>query len=204
MKMTISKKTLVVNRILSIIQICIGGFLTFFISFGVSLEFSKVPMDTGFILFCIFLDILSIRRLYYGIKRSRMVSVWKKYAVLVGNAPSVDIKEFSRLTKQSERTVMNHFEWFIEKDFLVDAYIDHKDNEVIFKEAYDKAIMEEKWKLRKKIRIKENDKVAIVCECCGAIAMLPKGSGGLCEYCRAPIGKDKENTDCEDIKYEME
>ena len=133
-----------------------------------------------------------------------MVSVWKKYAVLVGNAPSVDIKEFSRLTKQSERTVMNHFEWFIEKDFLVDAYINHKDNEVIFKEAYDKAIMEEKWKLRKKIRIKEKDKVAIVCECCGAIAMLPKGSGGFCEYCRAPIGKDKENIEKEELEYEME
>lgn len=202
--MTINKKKLILNRILSIIQIALGGFLTFFLTFGISVELSKEPMDVGVIIFAISFDILAIQMMCCGIKRSRMMPLWKQYAVLVGNAPSVEIRELSRFTKKSEKTVKRHFEWFIEKGFLPNVYIDYEENEVIFKAAYDKTIMEEKWKLRKKLQIKETGKVSVICECCNAIAMIPMGSSSLCEYCRAPIGTDKEKIDCEETDYEME
>ena len=77
-------------------------------------------------------------------------------------------------------------EWFIKKNFFIDAYVDHEQKAIVFKEAYDRYVWQKRREEQQKKKIVY---VSMVCKCCNGITKLEKGKIGTCDYCGAPIGE---------------
>lgn len=206
--MVADKKKIILNKIIATVQLLCAAFLLFLFGYGTCYEilYFDPAGDVSGIIVGIFGDIAGISMLYHGLTRSKALKALNRYSGVINHTPSISLRDFSQRTGDTEQSIESNLEWLIEHNVLEDAFIDYEDNCVIFDKAYRIQRAQEKWNLKyQKDKIKNVDKrVAVVCECCGAIAMLPKDVGGLCEYCHAPIGKDKEKKDSEEIDYEME
>lgn len=206
--MGVDKKKIIWNNIIAAIQLSSAAFVLFVFGYGTCYEILCFGQDgdVGSLIVGIFGDIAGISALYYGITRSKALKALKRYSGVINHSPSISLRDFSQRTGDTEQSITSNLEWLIEHNVLEDAFIDYEDNCVIFDKAYRIERAQEKWNQKyKKDKSKHVGKrVAVVCECCGAVAMLAKDEGGLCEYCRAPIGKDKEKIEREEMKNEME
>ena len=201
------KKKIILNKVLAAVQLSFAGFVLFIFGYGTCDELIYFdPEDMSGLIIGIFGDIIGGVTLYCGLKRSKMLRVLKRYSGVIGCTPSISIKDFSQRTGDTQKVIKRNLEWLIEHNVLEDAFIDYEDDCIIFDKAYRIARAQEKWSLKYKNQKPEMNvqRVSVVCECCGAITMMQKETGGYCEYCRAPLGKENKTIDSEEIKYEME
>lgn len=185
-KMRTNNKSIVLNIIISIIQIALGGFWLFI--FGVAfignlLDAENTLEATSVMLFIIFIS-LSAYTFYCGIKRTKMNKTLKNYVNVIGNVESISIEDLAKSVLVSESQVVSEFEWLIKKSILTDAYIDHNDKKIVFKEAYAKVVEKQKQEEQEKRNI---EYVSVVCGCCDGTTKIVKGKEGVCSYCGAPI-----------------
>lgn len=182
--MKVNNSTVIMNKIISIIQIVFAGVNIFFWGVGGVGAFLITEVDlSGFFLtflFCVIAGVI----LYCGIKRTKMAKALKNYVNVVGDAASISIKEIAQSVYVSEKQVVDEFDWLIRKNFLLDAYIDYNDNQIVFKEAYAKVVKKQQEEEQAKRNI---EYISVVCECCNGTTKIEKGKEGVCSYCGAPI-----------------
>ena len=184
--MRVNNRTTVINTIISVIQIAVGGFWLFI--FGIALLGNMLDAETSLdaasiVLFIIFIS-LSAYTLYCGIKRAKMSRVLKNYINVIGNVASVSIENVAQSVQVSESQIISDFEWLIKKNFFVDAYIDYKEKKIIFKEAYTKVVEKQQQEEHAKRNV---EYISVVCKCCDGTTKIIKGKEGVCSYCGAPI-----------------
>jgi len=184
--MRVNNTAIVLNTIISIIQMALGGFWLFI--FCVALLGNMLDVETSLdaisiMYFAIFIS-LSAFTLHCGIKRVKKYKALKNYINVIGNVASISIADVAQSVQVSETQVVNEFEWLIKKNFLVDAYINHKDKKIVFKEAYAKVIERQQQEEQAKRNI---EYISVVCECCTGTTKIVKGKEGICSYCGAVI-----------------
>lgn len=192
--MKINKANLILNRVISLVQIVVAvPNLIFFGIGGIGIFFDK-NFEFGFAEWVIVLTICILAgcMLYCGIKRIRFGKKIRNYVNLIGNAKYISIKEVAQSSRESESQIISDFEWLIKKQFFVNAYIDYDDGVIAFGDTY-RQIVEQRIQEEEAKKCREY--VSVVCDCCGGTTKIEVGGGGVCDYCRAPIGKYKELDD---------
>ena len=182
--MKVNNTTLVFSKIISIVQIAFAAVNLFFWGVGGIGAFLITEVDIAGLSMTSFFSAIAGVILYCGIKRVKMSKALKNYVNVVGNVASISIKDVAQSVQISENQVVREFDWLIKKKFLLDAYIDHSDKQIVFKEAYAKAVekKQEEEIVRRNIQY-----ISVVCECCTGTTKIEKGKTGVCSYCGAPI-----------------
>lgn len=182
--MKVNNTTVIMNKIISIIQIIFAGVNLFFWGVGGIGAFLIAEVDLLGFFMAFFFGVIAGLILYCGMKRSKMGKALKNYVNVVGNVASIPIAEVAQSVCISEKQVIDEFNWLIRKNFLVDAYIDYNDKRIVFKDAYAKVVEKQQLEEQAKSNIVY---ISVVCECCNGTTKIEKGKEGVCSYCGAPI-----------------
>lgn len=114
----------------------------------------------------------------------------------------------AKLTQRDTQVVIIDLQWMMQKGFFEDVQIDNTNEFFRSRSHY-------KWKINtistKQERIREQSEDVFdkqrntynkskeqdmyyseVCDCCGGTTKIKLGGGGVCDYCRAPLGKYKK------------
>ena len=96
----------------------------------------------------------------------------------------ISLEEIAQKTSETESHVERSLKWLIKKNFFTDAYINYDEKSLVFKEAFEKAMVE---KENEEIRKSQIEYISVVCSCCSGVTKVEKGKSGICEYCGAPL-----------------
>ena len=188
-----------------IIQIMIGGFLSFifgitFISCFVDLfsQDSTTGVDDFIIITVIFG--LSVYLLLRGMRRLKLVKLFRSYIQLLSQAPSHSIDQLANILKSPVHIVRNNLLKMLKKNYIVAAYIDDNTNSLMSTSVYHSAISVSKpnpnTNLNQNPNLNQNNVVqpqkmieyiTATCKNCGASNKLMKGGSIDCEYCGSNI-----------------
>jgi len=191
--MKTNKTAIVISNIISFVQMGVGivDIGLFGLAFiGNLLDAGTKLSATDILLFFLFIG-LGVIIFNLGRKRNQMSRMIKNYENVIGELPSIKIEELSKKVLQSEHEIEKNVEWMIRKNFFTDAFINHDEKALTFREAYEQKLrLEVQESIEKEqARIaKENvEYVSVVCECCEGTTEIVKGTRGTCSYCGAAI-----------------
>lgn len=191
--MKTNKTAIVISNIISFVQMGVGivDIGLFGLAFiGNLLDAETKLSATDILLFFLFIGLGAII-FNLGRKRNKMSRMIKTYENVIGELPSIKIEELSKKVLQSEYEIEKNVEWMIRKNFFTDAFINHDEKALTFREAYEQKLRLEVQEsiAKEQARIaKENvEHIYVVCECCEGTTEIEKGTTGRCSYCGAPI-----------------
>lgn len=129
---------------------------------------------------------------------------FKKY---IGDRDEVSLADLAKRVQADVDIVANDLRWMIENGFFENVEIDYRNE--IFRSKNHYTWERNTFSTGTRITVESSRDVihrqkssyqrtnqedlyyAEVCECCGGTTKIKIGGGGVCDYCRAPIGKYK-------------
>ena len=186
--MRVNSKTMMLNKIISILQVVFGGVNVFFWGIGGtgSVISGDNRLDFTSVIIIITFAVIGVCLLYCGIKRMKLGSALQNYENVIGDRAFMFFEDIADVCNKSQYQVEREFQWLIKKEFFVDAYINHEEKSIVFKEAYGQYVRQQKREERERKKIVY---IPVICKCCSGTTKLEKGKIGTCDYCGAPIGE---------------
>ncbi len=184
-----SKSTIILNLIISKIQIVVGGFLTFsFFITLIAVLFSGAIKESplGVFLVLIF-TALSALLMYSGIKRGKLVKLFKKYTPILSSDPVHSIEQLAAQTGESVDAVIKNISTMINKGFFKNAYIDFGTKCVVLQQ--DEQIRAVNVNIQYSNMSDENNSeyITVICNGCGAVNKIAASTDAECEFCGSPL-----------------
>jgi len=177
-----SKSRVIISSIISKLELILGGFFALLCLIG-SIALLSDSENSGAVFFCV-LFLLSVLLLYRGIKRGKLIKLFKNYAIRLSSDPMRSIDLLAENTGTSVDVVRNNLQLMILKGYFKNTYIDLDQNCIVFTNdratktapAVDSSITDSSIKL-----------ITVTCKGCGASNKIQRGSVGECEFCGSHI-----------------
>ena len=127
------------------------------------------------------------------------------YKDVIGDNNEIRIVDLAKRVQSDADIVVNDLNWMMQNGFFEDVEIDSRKeffrskthykwilNTVSSSTVVEQNIDSVKSKGNTSYEEKEDIYYSEVCDCCGGSTKIKVGGGGVCDYCRAPIGKYKK------------
>lgn len=181
-----SKAAIIVSRIIAIVQICLGAFVT--ILFGIPAVvsmFDSVENGLGAIVVMWILTLIGIVLVIVGMKRKKSITVFKQYVSYLSGDPSGSVAGLAAAAGASQDEVRRNLKDMIDKKYFVNAHIDEDTNCIIIKAV--KSSQEISEDQHEAADDQQMQYTSVTCKSCGGMNKILKGMVSECEYCGSPI-----------------
>ncbi len=176
-----SKSAIIISSIISKLEIVVGGLLTFFFGIGLIGCLTDESLNSaGTIIVILVLLLLSIFLLYRGIRRGRMIKLFKSYVTRLSTDATHSIDLLAEGTGTSVDVVKRNLQQMIKKRYFANAYIDTQQNRIVFPQQ---ATIKTSVSAEPSAAGPDTEYETVTCKGCGAANKIAKGSGGECEFC---------------------
>jgi len=143
----------------------------------------------------------------FGKQELRRIDNFYVFKDFIGDRKEVSISDLAKRVQCDSEMVIDDLLWMAENALFEDVQIDRANDSFRSRSYYKRQmdavtantsgnIGQNKAGMNKQhnpYKPKEEDLYyAEVCDCCGGITKIKVGGGGVCDYCRAPIGKYKK------------
>ncbi|MDF2941307.1 MAG: hypothetical protein K0S01_165 [Herbinix sp.] len=179
-----------------IFQIMVGGFfsfifgLTFFAQLNLLIRGTTSDVGSFFVLMV--LAGLSVYLLLCGMRRLKLIRLYRNYIQLLSQAPSHSIDQLAYILKSPVQMVRFNLIQMIKKRYLAAAYIDTDSNRLV-SSGYGQntnAIPTPNFNRNPNNVVqpqKMNEIITVTCKNCGASNKVTKGIATECEYCGSNV-----------------
>lgn len=150
------------------------GILLFFGLMTVMALGDKELASDGFLPFCIVCDGMGVILIILSIRRHRLLHAFRAYVAVLSNDPTGSIANLAVTMGTTEALVRTNIDRMIRKRYFTDAYIDLKENCIVFQG-------------RETVPMERPDTVIINCPSCGGLNAVPRGQVAECKYCGSPL-----------------
>jgi len=133
--------------------------------------------------------------IFCGRNNKRLRESLFKYIEIMGDKEVISISELASRAGETEKLVINNLEHLIINNYFENMQIDSGNKFLRARDYFEKySVQEEKDEIGEvqQITNKKENYYSAICDCCGGTTKIKVGGGGVCEYCRAPIGIYKE------------
>jgi len=179
-----SKSTIVINLIISKIQIIVGSILT--LLFGLTLIvglFDDVSGEISMITVFFILTALSIYLLLRGIKRGKLIKLFRIYGLRLSTDSNCSMDQLAVSLGTSVDVVIKNVEEMIKRGYFTNAYIDTTSNDIVFTGQASTKTTDSKISNLYNTQNANVEYTTVSCRGCGAINKIIKGTVSECEFC---------------------
>ncbi len=180
--MNSSKAAIVVSQIIEKLQLIAGIIMT--ILFGLPAIASAVDKNrkAGVVFTMFILAALGVLLIIFSRKRKNLINDFKIYVQRLSVDPTGSIGNLAEGLGISQDVVKNNINMMIKKRYFSNAYIDTKNNRVVF------PMVSEQQQINAVQASQSNiENITATCKSCGGINKLVKGTVGECDYCGSPL-----------------
>ncbi len=171
-----STSTIIINSVISKIQIIIGAFLIFM--FGGTFLYITIDkwkiMRSIQIAFAI-LTMVAIIIFLKGLKRSKLIRLFRCYSPILSADPIHSLGQLASSVGSSMDAVKKNVEEMIKRGFFINTYIDYSNNCVVFSNGETV-----NFTVNTQMKLEYS---SVICKGCGASNKVLLGSVSECEYC---------------------
>ncbi len=183
--MRVSRTHLVLGRTKAITQMICGIIIFLFFGMGI-IGFVQLCCTDGSenlvpLLLCLGLTVVGGWLIAKGRKQSRLVRSCGRYADILSDRKSISLREIGDIVGKDHDTVQKTLEQMIHRGYLEQVYIDLGRDLVVCLDENGTHIQPAKP------ADFAPQMVAVTCQACGGITMLPVHSAGVCDYCGSQI-----------------
>ncbi len=170
LKIRKSKVKIVVDKILSIIFLILGGMGLLFNTFLLSFAIFGSDTDLSIIIIFSVLDLLAFLMFRWGYKTNKLIILFKSYAYIISSSANGKLSNIASILGKSEATITKELKTMINKKYFANAYIDYNTKQLIIAgKSLDTSNLSKAISTR--------------CTGCGAISRNVIGNDNYCEYC---------------------
>ncbi len=182
--MNSSKAAIVISGIIEKVQLIAGIVITFI--FGITaiacIGDNNSPVDEKIVMFIF--TAIGILLIIFSIKRKKLIKNFRSYVQRLSVDPTCSIENLASGLGTSQDVVKKNLEMMIKKRYFSNAYIDTKNNRIVFSKASEQKTNTSEAHQSNEPKI---EYITVTCKSCGGINKMAKGTVGECEYCGSPL-----------------
>ncbi len=177
------KVAVVISQVIEKTEMIVGWvWLIFFSLMAFVCMFDK-ELEVGFKIFFWILALVAVPVISDGRRRKKLRLEYKKYVAHLSNSQTGSLDQMAAELGTSVDVVRENLEKMIKKKFLVNVYIDYRENRLVTaSNAQNNAAT---------ASLEENapdvEYVACTCKNCGGANRIPKGAVAECDYCGSSL-----------------
>jgi len=180
--MNSSKAAIVVSQIIEKLQLIAGIIMTILFGLPAIVSIVEKNRKAGVVFTMFILAALGVLLIVFSRKRKKLINDFKTYVQRLSVDPTGSIGSLAEGLGTSQDIVKNNINMMIKKRYFSNAYIDTKNNRVVF------PIVSEQQQINAAQASQSNIKyITATCKSCGGINKLVKGTVGECDYCGSPL-----------------
>lgn len=182
-----SKTAIVISRLIELIEMIAGIFMTGFFSLAF-IGCIGAGEGAGVALLVLVFVALGVLLIVKSRKRKALIDEFKKYVTKLSVDPTGSISGIASSLGTSEDVVRNNLNLMIKRKYFADAYIDKATDCIIVKSLSNrKASTASQNSPQAGQNNETTEMVSVTCKYCGGINSVPKGKVCECDYCGSPI-----------------
>lgn len=127
-----SKSAIVLSTIVEKIQLIVGIFLAIIFGACTIISIAEPLLGaSGFLVFCIIVDAISVILIVFSRKRHNLIRDFKSYVAILSNDPTGSIENLAASSGTSVDVVKKNLQKMIDRKYFYNATIDHSSNCII-------------------------------------------------------------------------